>query len=211
MKIMKINSGFCACGGTGLRPECGSVPLRGECSKMFQRTHTIALLAALICAAPALAQQAGDLSPLAADQWNADRAAHLLERAGFGGTPEEIARLAQPFTQLGQNFVPVTCADFDDNAIAAPFDANRTRAERWLLGLLNRALKNRPRDRRSPPMRSWITGAEYTRLSSTMASRRLTFAVVICSNRRAPAGFKISSTEAPWSCSAGRASAPARG
>jgi hypothetical protein len=35
-----------------------------------------------------------DLSPIAAADWNAERAAHLLERAGFGGTPEEIARLA---------------------------------------------------------------------------------------------------------------------
>jgi hypothetical protein len=35
-----------------------------------------------------------DLSPIAAGDWNYERAAHLLERAGFGGTPEEIARLA---------------------------------------------------------------------------------------------------------------------
>ena len=37
----------------------------------------------------------GDLTPLSPSEWNTDRAAHLLERAGFGGTPEEIARLAQ--------------------------------------------------------------------------------------------------------------------
>jgi len=35
-----------------------------------------------------------DLSPIAPKDWNAQRAAHLLERAGFGGTPEEIAQLA---------------------------------------------------------------------------------------------------------------------
>jgi uncharacterized protein (DUF1800 family) len=35
-----------------------------------------------------------DLSPISAKDWNADAAAHLLERAGFGGTPEDIARLA---------------------------------------------------------------------------------------------------------------------
>ena len=35
-----------------------------------------------------------DLSPLAASDWSAARAAHLIERAGFGATPEEIARLA---------------------------------------------------------------------------------------------------------------------
>ncbi len=37
---------------------------------------------------------AGDLSPIAAAEWSHDRAAHLLERAGFGGTPEDVARLA---------------------------------------------------------------------------------------------------------------------
>lgn len=36
----------------------------------------------------------GDLTPIAAEDWNEDRAAHLLERAGFGGTPEEIRRFA---------------------------------------------------------------------------------------------------------------------
>jgi uncharacterized protein (DUF1800 family) len=36
---------------------------------------------------------ANDLSPIAAADWSDDTAAHLLERAGFGGTPEEIGRL----------------------------------------------------------------------------------------------------------------------
>ena len=35
-----------------------------------------------------------DLSPIAASEWSYDRAAHLLERAGFGGTPKDIERLA---------------------------------------------------------------------------------------------------------------------
>ncbi len=35
-----------------------------------------------------------DLTPLAAADWNADRAAHLLAHAGFGGTPAEIQALA---------------------------------------------------------------------------------------------------------------------
>jgi hypothetical protein len=35
-----------------------------------------------------------DLSPIAATDWNTDRAAHLLAHAGFGGTPAEIQRLA---------------------------------------------------------------------------------------------------------------------
>lgn len=36
----------------------------------------------------------GDLTPITAADWSRDRAAHLLERAGFGGTPEEVDRLA---------------------------------------------------------------------------------------------------------------------
>ena len=34
------------------------------------------------------------LAPIAANSWNARAAAHLLSRAGFGGTPEDAARLA---------------------------------------------------------------------------------------------------------------------
>ena len=51
---------------------------------------------ALASGAPAATDSwRGDLSPIGAEDWNYDRAAHLLERAGFGGTPEEIARLAE--------------------------------------------------------------------------------------------------------------------
>jgi Protein of unknown function (DUF1800) len=37
---------------------------------------------------------AGDLSPIAASDWSQARAAHLIERAGFGAAPDEVARLA---------------------------------------------------------------------------------------------------------------------
>lgn len=40
------------------------------------------------------ASWAGDLTPISAAEWSRDRAAHLLERVGFGGTPEDIERLA---------------------------------------------------------------------------------------------------------------------
>ncbi len=50
------------------------------------------LLAPLACAAPAAWQD--NLEPLSAADWNRERAAHLLERAGFGGTPAEVDRLA---------------------------------------------------------------------------------------------------------------------
>ena len=48
-----------------------------------------------------IAQTAGpaawqnDLKPIASADWNYDFAAHLLERAGFGGTPDEIQALAK--------------------------------------------------------------------------------------------------------------------
>src|SRR5262249_53448894 len=43
---------------------------------------------------PGPARWTDDLAPIAMSDWSYDFAAHLLERAGFGGTPEEIARLA---------------------------------------------------------------------------------------------------------------------
>ena len=52
------------------------------------------LAGAAVLAAPASTSWVDDLSPITAADWNADRAAHLLERAGFGGTPDDVARLA---------------------------------------------------------------------------------------------------------------------
>lgn len=52
------------------------------------------LLAIAAAAQPGPAAWRGDLAPIEAADWSYDRAAHLLERAGFGGTPEEIRKLA---------------------------------------------------------------------------------------------------------------------
>jgi hypothetical protein len=51
---------------------------------------------AALWATTASANQAwiDDLSPIGVEDWNYERAAHLIERAGFGGTPAEIAALA---------------------------------------------------------------------------------------------------------------------
>jgi uncharacterized protein (DUF1800 family) len=43
---------------------------------------------------PGPASWADDLTPIGPHDWSYQRAAHLLERAGFGGTPEQIQRLA---------------------------------------------------------------------------------------------------------------------
>ena len=61
----------------------------------------VALIVLAAVPMAALAQRSGpaawrnDLTPVAASDWNDDFAAHLLERAGFGGTPEEIEALAR--------------------------------------------------------------------------------------------------------------------
>ena len=62
----------------------------------------LAVAAAIaISPAPLLAQAAGpvawqnDLTPIGPTDWNRDFAVHLLERAGFGGTPAEIDALAK--------------------------------------------------------------------------------------------------------------------
>src|SRR5579863_841482 len=90
-------------------------------------------VAIAISPASAIAQTAGpaawqnDLTPIAAADWNAGFAAHLLERAGFGGTPDEIAALAkltpsQAVARLvryeGVADIPVPA--FDEDAIHDP-------------------------------------------------------------------------------------------
>ena len=73
---------------------------------MLRRLEFLGTLLAVVAAiavyrAPAMAQTAGppawqnDLTPIGPADWNYDFAAHLLERAGFGGTPEEIEALAR--------------------------------------------------------------------------------------------------------------------
>jgi len=53
----------------------------------------ICAVGAAQAAAPAKWQN--DLTPIAASDWNNDLVAHLLERAGFGGTPEDVQALAR--------------------------------------------------------------------------------------------------------------------
>ncbi|MGF1582237.1 MAG: DUF1800 family protein [Gemmataceae bacterium] len=47
----------------------------------------------------------GDLSPISPLDWGPYQAKHLLERAGFGGTPEEIQRLAKMAPEQAVNFI----------------------------------------------------------------------------------------------------------
>ena len=82
-----------------------------------------------------------DLSPISSIDWNYDRAAHLLERGGFGGTPEEIARLARMTPQQAVNWLvdyesidPSSLKPFDESGIwdpgMDPFPPSRAEAVR---------------------------------------------------------------------------------
>jgi uncharacterized protein (DUF1800 family) len=70
-------------------------------------------------------QWADDLSPISASDWSFDRAAHLLERAGFGGTPEDVARLA------AMNPQAAVAALVDYHAIANDHLAPFERSDVW--------------------------------------------------------------------------------
>ena len=82
---------------------------------------TIAANARMAPAADAAADGwAGDLSPIAAADWNYERAAHLIERAGFGATPDEIARVAAMTPERAVNSL-VNYETIDASALK-PFD-----------------------------------------------------------------------------------------
>ena len=83
-------------------------------------------IAALLLAGKVGAQQSGfsswqnDLSPIPNTDWNYDTAAHLLERAGFGGTPDEIRALAiMPPEEAVRSLVYF---DSTENIHLKPFD-----------------------------------------------------------------------------------------
>lgn len=61
----------------------------------YSRIFSIILF--FVCALPFMVAPAnwqGDLQPIPAAEWNRERTVHLLERAGFGGTQEEVACFA---------------------------------------------------------------------------------------------------------------------
>lgn len=66
----------------------------------YRTTLWFILLSATVLPAVAASPAAGpttwigDLTPISESDWNPARAAHLLERAGFGGTPDDISTLA---------------------------------------------------------------------------------------------------------------------
>jgi Protein of unknown function (DUF1800) len=77
-------------------------------------------LAVRVTTAPGPASWADDLAPISKADWNADRAAHLIERAGFGATPEEIERLAVLTPE--QAVAQFVSYESIDNSALKPFD-----------------------------------------------------------------------------------------
>jgi hypothetical protein len=81
------------------------------------------------------------LSPISASDWNYERAAHLLERAGFGAAPEEISRLAAMTPEravsslVDYESVGAGDAPFEESGIwdpgMDPFPSSRAEAVRW--------------------------------------------------------------------------------
>jgi Protein of unknown function (DUF1800) len=96
---------------------------------MFRKLDFLSALIAVgltICQIPAIAQTAGpstwknDLKPIGPANWNYDFAAHLLERAGFGGTPDEIEALSK--LTPAQAVARLVRFEGTDPSPLAPFD-----------------------------------------------------------------------------------------
>ncbi len=117
---------------------------RGPRSRSF-RSRLVFLLAFTLPAALVVAAGTDlwvdDLSPIPASEWSYDRAAHLIERAGFGATPEEIERLARMTPQQAVNSLVVYdgiddrgLKSFDESGIwdpgMDPFPPSRAEAVR---------------------------------------------------------------------------------
>jgi hypothetical protein len=64
-------------------------------SRWFLYASWLCVALSAVTLADTSADWMGDLSPVSPADWTYERAAHLIERAGFGATPEEIERLAR--------------------------------------------------------------------------------------------------------------------
>ncbi|HTS50351.1 MAG TPA: DUF1800 domain-containing protein [Bryobacteraceae bacterium] len=87
---------------------------------MPQRVPTGALFPAAISQTAGPAAWQNDLAPIAAADWNYGFAAHLIERAGFGGTPDEIQALAK--MTPAQAVARLVRFEGADSGHLAPFD-----------------------------------------------------------------------------------------
>ncbi len=136
---------------------------------------------------------ADNLSPIGPQDWSNERAAHLLERAGFGGTPEEIQRLAtmtpqqavrhlvrfqtvdnsqlQPFDHSG-----VFDAGLDPFPASRPATTDQAKAKGEALGVKVKPGGNRPMQPVVNKFFYWLRASrlETDRVSYWWANRMLT-------------------------------------
>ncbi len=94
-----------------------------------------ALLTALASVAQIEADAFGGLKPLAPEAWDYAKARHLLGRAGFGGTPEEIAKLHAMGLHQAVDFLvdyrerPALSLAFDAQLAERPSPEDRFRSQ----------------------------------------------------------------------------------
>ncbi len=120
--------------------------------RILRRRERLGYLCLHVCVALGLAGQAvgatggastnawvDDLEPIGVADWNYDRAAHLLERAGFGGSPDHIQRLATMPPDAAVSWIvdyeaidASSLTDFDESGLwdpgMDPFPASRAEA-----------------------------------------------------------------------------------
>ncbi len=133
------------------------------------KQKTTAIVAAKDTRAATEAEVIGGLKPITAATWDVAKARHLLARAGFGGSPEEVQRLVQ----MG----PYDAVDYlveyqRQPVVNLEFSAPPT--ERWMAyeQRLHQAAKDRLWNERLNHHRSHITALRHWWLRRMVESRR---------------------------------------
>jgi uncharacterized protein (DUF1800 family) len=111
---------------------------------------------------PAPASWTNDLAPIALSDWSYDRARHLIDRAGFGAPPEDIARLAA----MTPEQAVATLLDYQSvpNDHLAPFDPS---------GVWDPSLRDFPPSRVAATERAERTGEALGARVKPAGERRL--------------------------------------
>lgn len=132
-----------------------------------------------------------DLQPLSANDWNRERAAHLLERAGFGATPEEVTRFAAMtpsqavrhlvrYQKIKQSLPPFEPSDsfdpgLDPFAVSRPAATDLARDKGEALGVKVKPAGNRRMQQVADRFLYWLRASklETQRLAYWWANRML--------------------------------------
>ena len=96
----------------GAAPECWCLAMLRPLAWLLAAALLALGAAVVIAAEPGPDDWVNDLTPITAGDWDYDKAAHLVERAGFGATPAEIERLAAMTPEAAvDSFVEFTAVD----------------------------------------------------------------------------------------------------